>query len=51
MKRWWAGQRGEVTSAEIDLRVGGTWRYVDAYYEMRDILGAYYMAGGTEAPK
>lgn len=30
---------------------GGTWRYVDAYYEMRDILGAYYMAGGTEAPK
>lgn len=30
---------------------GGTWRYVDAYYEMRDLLGAYYMAGGTEAPK
>ena len=28
VKRWWAGQRGEVTSAEIDLRVGGTWRYV-----------------------
>jgi uncharacterized protein YndB with AHSA1/START domain len=26
--RWWAGQRGTVTSAEIDLRVGGTWRYV-----------------------
>ncbi len=26
--RWWAGHRGEVTSAEIDLRVGGTWRYV-----------------------
>jgi len=26
--RWWAGRRGEVTSAEIDLRVGGTWRYV-----------------------
>jgi uncharacterized protein YndB with AHSA1/START domain len=26
--RWWAGQRGEVTLAEIDLRVGGTWRYV-----------------------
>jgi uncharacterized protein YndB with AHSA1/START domain len=26
--RWWAGQRGEVTSAEIDLRVGGAWRYV-----------------------
>ena len=28
MKRWWAGHRGEVTSAEIDLRVGGMWRYV-----------------------
>lgn len=26
--RWWAGQRGEVTSVEIDLRVGGAWRYV-----------------------
>jgi uncharacterized protein YndB with AHSA1/START domain len=28
VKRWWAGRRGTVTSAEIDLRVGGTWRYV-----------------------
>ncbi|MFG1602968.1 SRPBCC family protein [Actinoplanes sp. NPDC049265] len=28
VKRWWAGQRGSVTSAEIDLRVGGKWRYV-----------------------
>jgi uncharacterized protein YndB with AHSA1/START domain len=28
VKRWWAGERGEVTSAEIDLRVGGAWRYV-----------------------
>jgi uncharacterized protein YndB with AHSA1/START domain len=28
VKRWWAGQRGKVTSAEIDLRVGGRWRYV-----------------------
>lgn len=28
VKRWWAGQRGVVTSAEIDLRVGGAWRYV-----------------------
>jgi len=28
VQRWWAGQRGTVTSAEIDLRVGGTWRYV-----------------------
>jgi uncharacterized protein YndB with AHSA1/START domain len=28
VRRWWAGNRGEVTIAEIDLRVGGTWRYV-----------------------
>jgi uncharacterized protein YndB with AHSA1/START domain len=30
VKRWWSGQRGEVTVVEIDLRVGGTWRYVIA---------------------
>jgi uncharacterized protein YndB with AHSA1/START domain len=28
VKRWWAGRRGNVTIAEIDLRVGGKWRYV-----------------------
>jgi uncharacterized protein YndB with AHSA1/START domain len=28
IERWWSGKRGTVTSAEIDLRVGGTWRYV-----------------------
>lgn len=28
IERWWAGRRGKVTSAEVDLRVGGTWRYV-----------------------
>ncbi len=28
VSQWWSGQRGKVTSAEIDLRVGGTWRYV-----------------------
>jgi uncharacterized protein YndB with AHSA1/START domain len=28
VKRWWSGQKGEVTLAEIDLRVGGKWRYV-----------------------
>ncbi len=28
VKRWWSAKRGEVTIAEIDLRVGGRWRYV-----------------------
>ena len=28
VRRWWPGLRGEMTSAEIDLRVGGRWRYV-----------------------
>jgi uncharacterized protein YndB with AHSA1/START domain len=28
VKRWWSGQRGTMTSVEIDLRVGGRWRYV-----------------------
>jgi uncharacterized protein YndB with AHSA1/START domain len=28
VKRWWHANRGEVTLAEIDLRVGGAWRSV-----------------------
>jgi uncharacterized protein YndB with AHSA1/START domain len=28
VKRWWSGRQGEMTIAEIDLRVGGRWRYV-----------------------
>ena len=28
VKRWWHANRGRVTIAEIDLRVGGAWRYV-----------------------
>jgi uncharacterized protein YndB with AHSA1/START domain len=28
VRRWWHAKRGEMTVAEIDLRVGGTWRYV-----------------------
>ena len=28
VRRWWAGQRGTMTVCEIDLRVGGRWRYV-----------------------
>ena len=27
VKRWWHANRGEVTVVEIDLRVGGKWRY------------------------
>lgn len=38
IKRWWSGKRGEVTVAEVDLRVGGTWRYAmmaaDAGFEV-----------------
>ena len=28
VRRWWGGDRGEMTSVQIDLRVGGAWRYV-----------------------
>jgi uncharacterized protein YndB with AHSA1/START domain len=28
VRRWWHAGRGEVTTCEIDLRVGGAWRYV-----------------------
>jgi uncharacterized protein YndB with AHSA1/START domain len=28
VRRWFGANRAEVISAEIDLRVGGTWRYV-----------------------
>ncbi|CAN5498695.1 SRPBCC family protein [soil metagenome] len=27
ISRWWAGQKGQITSVEVDLRVGGSWRY------------------------
>lgn len=27
IKRWWSSQRGAMTVAEVDLRVGGKWRY------------------------
>src|SRR4029450_12391225 len=30
VRRWWHANRGEMTVAEIDLRVGGKWRYVMA---------------------
>jgi uncharacterized protein YndB with AHSA1/START domain len=28
IRRWWGGDRGVVTLVEVDLRVGGAWRYV-----------------------
>jgi len=28
IKRWWNAKRGEVTVCDVDLRVGGRWRYV-----------------------
>ena len=28
VRRWWHANRGEMTLCEIDLRVGGLWRYV-----------------------
>ena len=27
VRRWWHANRGEMTTCEIDLRVGGKWRY------------------------
>jgi len=28
IKRWWSAKRGEVTVADVDLRVGDAWRWV-----------------------
>ena len=28
VRQWWAGRRGEMQVVDIDLRIGGTWRYV-----------------------
>jgi uncharacterized protein YndB with AHSA1/START domain len=28
VRRWWSGHQGEMTTCEMDLRVGGRWRYV-----------------------
>jgi uncharacterized protein YndB with AHSA1/START domain len=30
VRRWWSGGEDEVTVAEVDLRVGGAWRFVIA---------------------
>jgi uncharacterized protein YndB with AHSA1/START domain len=28
IRRWWHANRGEIVSIDVDLRVGGKWRYV-----------------------
>ena len=28
IRQWWSGKRGTVNLAQVDLRVGGTWRFV-----------------------
>ena len=28
IRRWWHANRGEIKSVDVDLRVGGRWRYV-----------------------
>jgi uncharacterized protein YndB with AHSA1/START domain len=33
VRRWWTARRGEATVCEIDLRVGGRWRYVMVTHE------------------
>ncbi|HET7504190.1 MAG TPA: SRPBCC family protein [Kofleriaceae bacterium] len=42
IKRWLGGVRAEVLSAEVDLRVGGTYRYV-----LRPRQGKDFAFGGT----
>lgn len=37
VKRWWHAKRGEVTLVEIDLRVGGRWRYVMVTDDGREV--------------
>ena len=33
VRRWWHANRGEMTACEIDLRVGGRWRYAMVAHE------------------
>jgi uncharacterized protein YndB with AHSA1/START domain len=37
VKRWWSGVRGEMRIVEIDLRVGGQWRYVMFAHERFEV--------------
>jgi len=35
--QWWAGRQGRVDSIDIDLRVGGRWRYVMTAHEGMEV--------------
>jgi uncharacterized protein YndB with AHSA1/START domain len=35
--RWWHAKRGEMKSCEIDLRVGGKWRYVAVAFDGTEV--------------
>ena len=37
VRRWWAGRRGEMQIVDIDLRVGGIWRYVMIAHGEREV--------------
>jgi uncharacterized protein YndB with AHSA1/START domain len=44
VKRWWNAKRGEVTVADMDLRVGGAWRYVMVTHDGTEVAfhGVYH---------
>jgi uncharacterized protein YndB with AHSA1/START domain len=37
VRRWWSGVRGEMTTVDIDFRVGGKWRYVMLAHQKFDV--------------
>jgi uncharacterized protein YndB with AHSA1/START domain len=37
VEQWWAGEQGKMRSVEIDLQVGGRWRYVMDHSEGPEI--------------
>jgi uncharacterized protein YndB with AHSA1/START domain len=37
IRRWWSAKRGDVTVAEVDLRVGGRWRFAMRTHQGFDV--------------
>ena len=37
IRRWWSARRGGVTICDVDLRVGGTWRWVMVTDDGREV--------------